>query len=240
MNPPGPSGADATPSEPGGYDRQLIVVLPGDTDDAATADQAEALDQKRRETPLPSEVVTVRRGPASDRLADGAGIDELEGALAGRRRVSLPVGRQSRLYLVGVGNAAERTLSGWSPVELAALLAGAGLRELDLISIVGDGAGRDRDRDDDAQTDPAATSFASVLHRVLRDEHGVVTTVNARVGAVRVLTRPTEPGAGAAVITSGRKLTAPRPGDVASEHHAPRSKLHMRWDGDHQVREWSY
>jgi hypothetical protein len=237
---PESSGADATSSEPGGYDRQLIVALPADAGDAATMAQAEALDQKRRKTPLPSEMVTLRRGSAHDVRADAGDIDELARALAGQRRVPLPVTARSRLYLVGVGNVVERTLSGWSPVELAALLAGAGLRELDLISIVGDGAGRDPDRDDDAQTDPGATSFASVLHRVLRDEHGVATTVNARVGAVRVVTSDTASSSGAAVIASGRKLTASQPGEVASEHHAPRSKLHMRWDGDRQVREWSY
>lgn len=240
MNQPGPAGADATPSEPDGYDRQLIVALPGDADDDATVAQADALDHKRRQTSLPSEMVTVRRGVAHDRQADAGDIEELARALAGQRRVPLPVTGRSRLYLVGVGNVVERTLSGWSPAELAALLTGAGLRELDLISIVGDGAGRDPDRDDDAQTDPDATSFASVLHRVLRDEHGIVTSVNARVGAVRVVTSTTESRSGAAVIASGRKLTAPRPGEVASEHHASRSKLHMRWDGDRQVREWSY
>jgi hypothetical protein len=233
-----PQTSDASPAGRGRYNRQLIVALPGGGDDAATSTQAEALDRKRREPPLPSEVVVVRRGPAAEHRADGGDIDELRRALAGRRQVPLPVNGRSRLYLVGVGNVAERTLADWPPAALAALLAGAGLRELALISIVSDGAGRDPDRDDAGQVDPEATSFASLLHRLLRDDHGIVTTVNARVGAVRVLSSPTP--SGAAVIAVGRKLTSPHPDSEANEHHAPHSKLHLRWDGGRQLREWSY
>jgi hypothetical protein len=233
-----PQTSDSPPGSRRGYNRQLILALPGCGDDAATSAQAEALDRKRRESPLPSEVVVVRRGPAPEHLADGGDIEQLRWALAGQRQVPLPVNGRSRLYLVGVGNVAERTLAGWPPAALAALLANAGLRELALISIVSDGAGRDPDRDDAGQADPEATSFASLLHRVLRDDHGIMTAVNARVGAVRVLSSPTPSGAG--VIAVGRKLTAPHPDSEASEHHAPRSKLHLRWDGDRQLREWSY
>ena len=215
------------------YDRQLIIALVGQAADAATLDQAQALDGKRRDPVLPSEVVALRPGPP----ADAGDVDALRLALAGRRRVPLPVSARSRLYLIGEGSAAARTLGGWSPAALAAQLAAAGLRELAVISIVGDGAGRDPDRGDAAQTDADAVSFASLLHRVLREAHGVVTTVNARVGAVQVLTQATR--VGGATLAAGRKLTAAQPGGVATEHHAPQSKLRIRWDRDRQLREWS-
>lgn len=95
---------------------------------------------------------------------------------------------------------------------------------------------RDPDRDDAAQIEPQSTSFASLLHRALRDTHGIATTVNARVGAVKVVTGPMSPGG----VESGRKLTSSQPGLDADTHHAPRSKLRLRWDGDGQVSEWSY
>ena len=219
------------------YDRQLIIALLGQAADAATLGQAQALDGKRRDAVLPSEVVALRPGSSAGPAADKADFDAMRLALAGRRQVPVPVSASSRLYLVGEGSAAARTLGGWSPAALAALLAAAGLRELALISIVGDGAGRDPDRGDAAQTDADAVSFASLLHRALREAHGVVTTVNARVGAVQVLTQATR--VGTATVAAGRKLTAAQPGGVATEHHAPQSKLRIRWDGDHQLRAWS-
>ena len=219
------------------YDRQLIIALLGQAEDAVTLDQAQALDGKRRDPVLPSEVVALRPGPPAGQAADAGDVNAMRLALAGRWQVPRPVSASSRLYLVGEGSAAARTLGGWSPAALAALLVAAGLRELALISIVGDGAGRDPDRGDAAQTDADAVSFASLLHRVLREAHGIVTTVNARVGAVQVLTTPTR--VGGATLATGRKLTAAQPGGVATEHHAPQSKLRIRWDGDHQLRAWS-
>jgi hypothetical protein len=234
-----PQTRGGSSAERGGYNRQLIVALTmGGQDDAAVLAQADALDRKRRDPALPSEVVVVHRGPGPDRWDGDADADELRSALTGQRRVGMPVDGQSRLYLVGAGDAAERTLAGWGPAALAALLAGAGLRTLALLSIVGDGAGRDPDRDEAAQLDPDATSFASLLHRALREDHSIVTKVNARIGAVRVQTSATASGNG--VIEAGRKLTSPHPATAASEHHAASSKLHLRWEGERQLREWSY
>lgn len=227
---PGPPGGAVT-----GYDRQLILVLAGGADDAEVIAQADALDRKRREPPLPSEVVVVRTGAQSP-PADASEMDALRSALAGQRRVRLPITGRSRLYLIGAGDAGGRTLGGRTGGVVAAMLAEAGLRELGLLSIVGDGAGRDPDRSDTGQVDAQATSFASLLHHALRDNHGVRTTVHARVGAVRVLTEPTPTAAG--VIDAGRKLTG-GPGGVSSEHHAPRSKLRIRWEADRQIREWT-
>ncbi len=216
------------------YDRQLIVALLDGRNDAAVVAQAEALDGKQRKAALPSEVVRVSRAATGD--VDARDIEALCKALAGKQRVALSVGARSRLYLVGEGDAAQRLLAGWPSSKVAALLADAGLRDLGLLSIVADGAGRDPDRDDATQLEPQAASFASLLHRALRERHGIATTVNARVGAVKVVTEPTS----SAGVESGRKLTSPQPGIEADAHHAPRSKLRLRWDGDKQVSEWSY
>lgn len=226
--------AEPTPGAEAKYDRQLIVALLDGRNDAVIVAQAEALNGKQRTTALLSEVVSVRRTAAGG--ADAQDIEALRAALAGKQRVALPVRARSRLYLVGEGDAAQRLLAGWPSSTVAALLADAGLRDLGLISIVADGAGRDPDRGDAAQIEPQSTSFASLLHRALRDKHGITTTVNARVGAVKVVTGPMSPGG----VESGRKLTSPQPGVDADTHHAPRSKLRLRWDGDGQVSEWSY
>ncbi len=220
------------------YDRQLIVALLGGTDDTETTAQAEALGRKQRDSPLPSEMVTLGRGPEFDSASAGGRLAALRLAVAGRAQIALPLGRQSRLYLVGTCDPVSRTLAGWTPADLAMQLVAVGLREIGLISVVADGAGRDVGRDDDAQVEPGAISFASELHRMLCEEHAVITVLHARIGAVKVLARATL--LGDQVHEPGRKLTSRTTGGEASEHHAPRSKLTFRWDGEHQLREWSY
>ena len=212
-----------------GYDRQLIVALQSDQGDNTVLAQARALNDKQREPPVPSEVIALDTNPTS--------FDALHRALAGSASVPLPMSDRSRLYLVGHGDAAKRLVSGWTASDLAAALANAGLREVAMVSIVADGAGRDPDRDDDAQVVAGAASFASALHQRLRDVHSVTTTVHARVGSVRVAL-----GLDAAVadpIARGRKLTSPRLGEAATEHHARRSKITCSWNGNHQLVEWS-
>lgn len=222
------------------YDRQLICALLGGADDAATVAQAEALQGKRREPPLPSEVVAVPGGvvQAAAHAAAPRDIEDLRLAVAGQRQVRQPLSGRSRLYLIGACNVAACTLGGWQPADLAALLARAGVHALALISIVGDGAGRDPGRDDAAQVHADAVSFASLLHGALRHGHGIATAVHARVGAVRVLMQPLSTGV--ATIDAGRKLTASQADGVVSEHHAPQSKLRLWWDGERQMRAWSY
>lgn len=217
------------------YDRQLIIALRSEYGGIGVEAQAQALHDKRRVPPVPSEVVAVDPHPSS--------FDALHRALAGHASVPLPLSARSRLYLVGHGNAAKRLVSGWTAPDLAAALANAGLREVAMVSIVADGAGCDPDRDNDdkggdnAQVTAGASSFASVLHQRLRDLHAVTTTVHARVGVVRVAEVADAGVAGS--IERGRKLTSKRPGEVATEHHEPRSKLTFSWNGRHQHVEWS-
>ncbi|MCC6532233.1 MAG: hypothetical protein IT531_06780 [Burkholderiales bacterium] len=217
------SEAPLAPSGPR-YDRQLIVALLDDPRDSMIVAQAEALDGKRREPALASEWVPLRLG--ADK-ADSADMQALRSALAGERRVPCPVTRRSRLYLVGNGDAAARTLGRRSPAAVASLLAAAGMRELGLLSVVADGAGRDPEREHADQIAADATSFASELHRLLRTAHGIDTTVNARIGAVQV-------------TAGGRKLTAPQPDAQPTRHKAAHSKLTIRWVGEEQRRAWSY
>ncbi len=212
-----------------GYDRQLIVALQSDQGDDTVLTQARALNDKQREPPVPSEVIAVDSNPTS--------LDALHCALAGSASVPLPMSDRSRLYLVGHGDAAKRLVSGWTASDLAAALASAGLREVAMVSIIADSAGRDPDRDDAAQVAAGASSFASVLHQRLRNVHSVTTTVHARVGTVRVAEGLDAAVAGS--IARGRKLTSSRPGEAATEHHARRSKITFSWNGNHQLVEWS-
>ncbi len=221
---------DMTDSNEAGYDRQLIVALRSEHGGEGVEAQAQALGDKRRVPPVPSEVVAVDPHPSS--------FDALHRALAGHASVPLPLSARSRLYLVGHGDAAKRLVSGWTALDLAAALANAGLREVATVSIVADGAGCDPDLDDNiAQVTAGASSFASVLHQRLRDLHAVTTTVHARVGAVRVAEVADAAVAGS--IERGRKLTSKRPDEMATKHHEPRSKLTFSWIGRHQHVEWS-
>ena len=213
-----------TPADDTKYDRQLVVALLDGADDHPFMEQAVALDAKHRDPPLPSEWVSLRLGLSS---ADAAGVRALQDAIAGRRQVQSPVTRRSRLYVVGRSDANALTLGGWSSSGVAGLLVLGGLRELALLSIVGDGAGLDPQHDQAGQTDADAVSFASELHRLLRVVHGVETFVNARVGAVRVR-------------ADGRKLTAMQIDEQPARHKAAQSKIGIRWVGDEQHREWSY
>ncbi len=209
------------------YDRQLIVALLDGDDDASTRAQAEALGAKQRKPMLPSEVVLLKR-TAPD-------VQALRDALAGRAAVAQPVTARSRLYVLGRGHMADRKVAGWSGEAMAGMLAAAGLRAVGMISIVAEGAGRDPDRADRAQTDDGAQSFASQLHRALRDAHGIWTSVHARIGAVRV--QQTAPGQ---AVDTGRKLSAPHPGPGPLAHHAPGHKIRIDWDGSAQRMTWAY
>ena len=237
--------APRTPAEPIGpgdhgpkYNRQLIVALLGEVDNPQTLRQAEALDGKRREPPLLSEVVSVRCQLAPDGHCHAEGLDALQRALAGQLRVAQAVGGRSRVYLLGDCRAADRTLAGWSGDAVAGLIADAGLREVALISIVGDGAGRDPAREEHTQADAGAHSFASALHRTLWEAHHVCTTVHARTGSVRVLEHPLI--SDGVLVEVGRKVTEPVGGGAAAEHHATHSKLRLWWDASGQRCDWAY
>lgn len=220
------------------YDRQLIVALLTSDDDLATLAQAQALNDKRREPALASEVVSLRCRPLRDGPRHAEGVDTLRRALAGQLGVPRAMGGHSRLYLVGPCSAADRTLADWPADAIAGLLAEAGLHEVALISLVADEAGRDPARADHAQIEPGACSFASALHGVLWKAHGIRTTMHARTGRVQVLEQPH--GDGMTLIEAGRKLTASSPDTLATAHHAPHSKLRLWWDGEVQRRAWAY
>jgi hypothetical protein len=207
------------------YDRQLIVGLLQGPADAVTTRQAADLDAKRRDEPLPSEVVLVssRAVPAS-----------LRQALRGELTVPQPVSGRSRLYLVGHGDWHARTLSGWSAAEIADLLARAGMPPVHVVSVVADELGRDlaSTRATDLREPP--DSFAAQLHATLRERHGIETVLMARVYRTVVV------GAADTPHARGTKLTlATDEAAAGPAHHRPRSKLRFFWRDGAQQREWS-
>jgi hypothetical protein len=229
----------AGPATSSKYDRQLIIALLAAPGDTALMSQATALDGKRRDVALPSEVVPLWRTAGAYPHWNAAGADALKQAMAGQLEVPQPITGRSRIYLVGEGNAADRTVAGCSADEVACLLADAGLNAAAMISIVADGAGRDTERADEEQADESQCSFASLLHRQLFERHGVLTVVHARLGPVRVVSLADGAAAGTAA-EPGRKLTARRTGETAGQHHAGQSKLRFWWDGVQQRCEFAY
>lgn len=220
------------------YDRQLILAFLATPRDEATLCQATALQNKRHDPVLPSEVVLVHSAIGDQAPLQADGLVSVRLAIAGRLGVPHPVTERSRIYLLGKGDADARTLAGWTAGAVADLLASAGLRGAAMISVVADGAGHDPDREPHAQIEPGARSFASLLHRALGELHRVETTVHARVGTVQVLTEALV--IDGALTEAGRKVTTGPHGDAAAGHHVAHSKLAIWWDAGVQRSAWAY
>jgi hypothetical protein len=175
-------------------ERQIVLAMPavrGGPEEAAAA----ALDDKAASRGLPSVVLEVAPGATPPPGSLGA------------------LGTASRLYLVGTG--------GHGPEDLAALLAGAGLREAGLVSLVADAAAAPADATED-------TSYAARLHAALRS-HGIAVELAARTGEVVVVTEGED---------RGRKRTRPA-GGMSWASTRPRSKVVYGWRDAEQTRRWS-
>lgn len=216
-----------------GYDRQLILLLSKGSPDGALVAQAEALNQKKREKMVPSEVVALTISDPSE--PNISATEALREANLGKRSVPQPMTNHSRLYLLGEGNPENRTVAGINARNMATLLATAGLKGVKVISIVADGAARDVDRPEEHQLDPDAHSFASELLMSLKQDSGLNTIVQARVERVIVSTDPNSDH-----VATGRKLTAPLKEEGNPLHKKTRSKIRFSWDGSKAVREWCY
>jgi hypothetical protein len=215
----------------GKYDRQLIVALLDGPADAITAQQAEDLNAKQRKTPVPSEVVALGAGAAAAGPGATGADAALRSAMRGAGEVPLPVSARSRVYLAGRGDWPRQTLSGWTAEQVADLLVRCGLTAARVVSVVADELGRDRGSAAAGDLREPPDSFASRLHAVLSQSHGIETELLARVYPTAVV------GAGPARGTK-RTLSA---ADTAADgvHRRPHSKLRFTWRNGLQRREWS-
>ena len=226
------------------YDRQLIVAFLAEGQEADTAAQAEALNQKERAEALGSEVVLVRADLGQEAGFSAASVRELERAVAGELRVAGRMTANSRLYLVGPGHWDQGKLAAWGPEQVADLLGRSRLPAVKVISIVADELGRDGPAAGGGKRPFAEglNSFAAIFQRRLNEAHQIRTNVQARVLKVAVVLPP--PGGPTTGPALGRKVTA-REGEspeqtLAYGHHRPCSKVRLCWEGEQQQAEWAY
>jgi hypothetical protein len=209
----------------GTYDRNVIILITSGEIDSSLEEQAAALQSKAETKGVVSSRVTVRFD-ASARTFRRDDADSLGRAIA-------DVSGDSRIYLAGPGDWEAGTIGGAAPDEVAALLAGASLHDVRLISIVSSELGRDSGTSQAERISSAMDSFAARLHRLLK-QSGIATTLHARVYRTRTSVD---------ADSAGRKITADADDqfdDSAEGHHRPNSKLRFYWDGDVQKRDWAY
>ncbi|HVS40413.1 MAG TPA: hypothetical protein VMS17_32950 [Gemmataceae bacterium] len=207
----------------GRYDRQLLIQFAtGENADAEMLESARDLLAKGEAKGTPSSLVAIPARPLSR-----SGAPPWQAQLARELHLLTAL---SRLYLAGQGDWRRQTISGWDAAAAADLLAASGLPAVKTISIVADEAGRDVGAAEGAYVSEIPNSFASHLHRRLKDVHGIAVEVQARVYPVRIVA---EVSAG----RRGRKETCdPAQGDWANKR--PHSKLRFSWIDGRQVRTW--
>ncbi len=221
------------------YDRQLIIVFLTGGDDQLIVDNAKALNEKKHKDPLESEIVSLRQGHAVMVEGGSAGFDSddverLKKAMKGELEIGQAITTKSRIYLQGHGDWQSQKLACWNANSVARLLKHVDLPALDNLNVLGCELARDAGTANHARISNSIDSFASNLHRRLRDPEGVCVTLFAR---------PYRTGVASQEVTDepsmwGRKLTADANNeDIGTVHHRPGSKYKFFWEGSVQKRE---
>ena len=222
------------------YDRQLIIVfLAGGGEETIISENAKLLNGKQREEALASEIVPVKTGSALTLEGGSEGFDandvaQLQKAIKGELAVNQAVTPKSRIYLQGHGSWASQKLACWNAVSVARLLKHVGMPAVDNLNVLGCELARDAGTPHDARISNSIDSFASHLHRRLREPEGLIVTLFARPYRVGVA----GPDQVDDTFYWGRKLTA-NENDInqGTVHHRPGSKYKFFWEGTTQRRE---
>ena len=203
------------------YDRQVIVQLGFD---AIISDNAVSLNAG---ADIPSEIIEVHPGSgnglAAFRYADVRKLTTAFAALTGL----------SRVYLQGHGDWVSQKLEDYDAEACALLLSSAKMPAVSVVSVLGCALARDAgaattpDAAGTARVAVSVNSFAGKLHTALK-ARGIRTQVIARVFNVAIIPDGTK-------VTSSHDFT--NAGVMAKKTE---SKVLFYWDGDTQMRIWSY
>jgi hypothetical protein len=138
----------------------------------------------------------------------------------------------SRLYLTGHGNWQAQTIGGWTAAKVAKLLKLAKLPAVSMVSVTGCSLGRDNGAAGIHRIAGSIDSFAGHLHRLLKSECRIETTLQARV--FDVTTNRGE-------YDVGEKRTGNAiEGWQNAIHRRDFSKLTFKWVNGDQKRFWAY
>jgi|GEM_PF-6759781 len=136
-----------------------------------------------------------------------------------------------RIYLIGHGNWRQQTIGGCGVRSVAKIFSQWNLPQYILISILGCSLARDDDSEGYGLLAHSIDSFASNLHKRLKDKYKIRTIVYARVQHVGM--SGTEQVGRKGVYL---KKTHVEKGKIAYRHD--RSKVRFWWKGDLQMRAW--
>lgn len=214
-------------SRPKPYDRQLIVKVESDK---ITNTGALELNYLANQRGIPSHIVGV------ERTSSGRFNQRALGVLRERLAELTP---QSRVYLDGHGDWQEQKLGDFTAEEVADLLVDNGMPMVKVVSVLGCESGRDLGTSNTARTAHSMNSFASELHRLLKEKGGLEVVLYARTHSTHVAT--SEDADRRRYI--GHKYTF---GDddewegYTEGHRRANSKLRFFWEGGEQRRESAY
>src|SRR5215471_160022 len=168
------------------YDRQVVVTFLGlkEADDRKHFEpQWTALAEKAKQAkpkPIETEFVICRHKEGNPDQLGASGLANLKQLTS-----------ESRLYLLGHGEFAERTLGGWGYETVIQVLNGR-LKAVKLVNVIGCSLARDKGTDDshplsDQWQTSAFGSFCSQLHKALKDDLQIETEVRGYVYKTTVM-----------------------------------------------------
>jgi hypothetical protein len=222
------------------YNRQLVIAFLTGGGDELIVTNSKMISDKQRAQALESEVVLVHQGSALAVDNEGAGFDSddievVAKAINGQLNVKQAITADSRIYLNGHGDWQGQKIGCWGPRTVARMLKHVGMPSVKNLNVIACDLARDADTANTARIAHSASSFASNLHRTLKETEGVAVTLHARPYRTGVVS---EEIAADNPEQWGRKLTADdqdmNKGEV---HRRPSSKYKFSWQNDTQVRE---
>jgi hypothetical protein len=214
-------------------DRQLIIQFLSGTGDDVIWRGTNALESRAAQEGLKSHTVTVRNwdAPRANRRAAQLMMRTVPKLTA-----------SSRIYLRGHGNWKMQTIGGVSAEDVANILGAWGLPNGILISITGCELGRDLSSATYGHLGNSVDSFASKVHRLLKEDYEVDSVVFARVYVTETVrsgsVNDVEKVGFKTHYTSDPDLYKACPWTVGWDYQSRKSKVCYWWQGGKQVRGW--
>lgn len=233
--PNGLSGVNPLYQEPTDtYDRQVVVQLDFDS---TISNNAKALNKYGNDKGIKSELVEVHS--SSGRLKTFSRKDTARLAAAFSKLT-----RRSRVYLQAHGAWATQKLSDYNAKQIASLLADTGMPEVKCLSVLGCESARDLGTADNIRVGNSMDSFASELHRILKEKYKIKLELKARIYCVAI-GNPNSGGGVADPTLRGHKGTFNQNDDWEGwgegvGHKRSHSKFRFYWQNNTQKRDWAY
>lgn len=214
------------------YDRQVIVQLGFDS---IISNNAKALNKLGNDKGIPSELVEVHASSGLIKTFSRKDTATLKTAFS-------KLTTRSRVYLQAHGDWQSQKLDDYDAKHIAQLLADAGMPAVKCLSVLGCELARDKGTANNVRVSNSIDSFASQLHRILKEKHKIKLILHARIYCIAI----GNPIKGSAVKRPellGHKATADENDKLASWDVGSKrvnSKFRFYWQNDTQQRDWAY